>query len=91
MHVVCETMTLWFSKEYQVYYCVCALSVLTYSKDTTYYPWSLFHKIKEIDADLSSIQIPHGHEEPPRSLLALNKWKGISPISSFTYQHYYSS
>jgi hypothetical protein len=61
LHIVKEMLDLWFNDEYD---------------DVHAYPWSLHAHIDAIDVDYRKIQIPHGREEPPRSLKDRSKWKG---------------
>lgn len=45
-------------------------------QDKQYYPWSIRDKMEDLNKQMRSIQIPHGREEPPRSLHERAKWKG---------------
>lgn len=82
LHVVKEMLELWFSEELQ---------------DENAYPWTLHAHIDQIDMEFHKIQIPHGREEPPRSLKDRHKWKGkytyiyIHHIDFPSYTHPHTS
>ena len=65
LHVVKETLDLWFDKAYQVFF---NNPIYTYLsnivQDKNFYPWSLYDKIELIDQNLKAVNIPHGREEP---------------------------
>jgi len=47
-------------------------------QDQQYYPWSIHSELARVNRDLLSIKIPHGREEPPRSLFNKHKKCGFA-------------